>query len=244
MDDLSRLRATLDAVMRADGDDPTTATTVAEIGSRALPGDGAAITLMSSDTQRHTLTATDEVIIAVEQAQHIVGEGPSLDAFTRARPVLVPDLGHAEWQAAWPGLIDRLARLPVAALFAFPMRLGATVIGIALCYSRAAGELDRDDLAFALGASDILTAALSQVGEKWVLVDGHDGAWLGDGIPGSRVVHQATGMSMVQLGGVPSAIAFARLRAHAFAHGRTLEDVSADIVARRLVLQADDTGPP
>lgn len=246
MDDLSRLRAALDAVLHADRNDPTTtAATVAEIGSQAMPGDGAAVTLMSSDTHRHTLAATDTMITAVEQAQHIVGEGPSLDAFVGSRPVLVPDLGDAVWQAAWPGLIDRLAGLPVAALFAFPMRLGTTMIGIMLCYRRTAGELDRDDVAFTLGAADVLSAALSQVGEDNVLVeDRQDGAWLGDGIPGSRLIHQATGMSMVQLGGVTSAVAFARLRAHAFAHGRTLEDVSADVVARRLVLQADDPGPP
>lgn len=244
MDDLSGLRAALAAALRADGGGPTTATAVAEVASRALPGDGAAVTLMTSDAQRHTLAATDEVITAVEQAQHIVGEGPSLDAFTVARPVLVPNLSNAVWQATWPGLVDRLAGVPVAALFAFPMRLGATVIGMVLCYRRDTGELDRDELTFALGAADALAAALSRVGEDNNLLDGQDGAWLGDGIPGSRAVHQATGMSMVQLGGVTSAVAFARLRAHAFAHGRTLEDVSADIIARRLVLQTDDPDPP
>jgi hypothetical protein len=46
-------------------------------------------------------------------------------------------------------------------------------------------------------------------------------------------VHQATGMIIVQLG-VSAEIAFARLRAYAFAQNRRLRDVARDVVARRL----------
>ena len=48
-------------------------------------------------------------------------------------------------------------------------------------------------------------------------------------------IHQATGMVSVQLG-VSLSDAFVRLRAHAFAHGRTLRFVSREIVRRRLRL--------
>jgi len=46
-------------------------------------------------------------------------------------------------------------------------------------------------------------------------------------------VHYATGMVMVQLGVDPQH-ALARLRAYAFAEGRTVTEVARDVVARRL----------
>ena len=51
-------------------------------------------------------------------------------------------------------------------------------------------------------------------------------------------VHQATGMVSAQLE-VPIDEAFVRLRAHAFADGRSLRDVARDVVSRRLTLEAD-----
>lgn len=240
MGDLRALRAAITAAMRADGGAGGTATALAAAGARAMPGDGAAVTLMSTDEHRQTLAATDAVISAVEQAQYTVGEGPSLEAVTTARPVLVPDLGDRWHQAAWPALVGQVAALPVGALFAFPMRLGATVVGVVLTYRRTAGELDHDDLTFALRATHVLTFALLQIREEHAAPDDGSGDWLGDGMPGTRAVHQATGMVMVQLGMVTAPVAFARMRAHAFACDRTLEDVAADIVARNLVLESDD----
>jgi hypothetical protein len=52
-------------------------------------------------------------------------------------------------------------------------------------------------------------------------------------------VHQATGMVQVQLG-VTTDEAFLMLRARAFASGRSLADVSTDVVARRLRFSPED----
>jgi len=52
-------------------------------------------------------------------------------------------------------------------------------------------------------------------------------------------VHQATGMISVQLG-VSPAEALAHLRAHAYADGRLLAEVAADVVARRLRFDQSD----
>ena len=48
-----------------------------------------------------------------------------------------------------------------------------------------------------------------------------------------REVHQATGMIIAQLDATPTE-AFSRLRAYAFASGRSVGDVAADVVHRRL----------
>ncbi|HET7172796.1 MAG TPA: GAF and ANTAR domain-containing protein [Nocardioidaceae bacterium] len=243
MGDLEGLKAALLAAMRIDGGSPGGAlSAVAAVGAEALPGDGAAVTLMSTDAQRQTLAATNDVVAAIEVAQYSLGEGPSLDALTTARPVLVPDLTHGRPQAAWPVLANQLAGLPVAALFAFPMRLGATSVGVALSYRATAGRLDRDEVAFALRATQILTLTLLEIREQHAGPN-DEGDLLGDGRLGDWQVHQATGMLMVQLGGVTSLNAFARLRAYTFAHEHSLEQVAADIVAGRLILEPDDGTP-
>ena len=48
-----------------------------------------------------------------------------------------------------------------------------------------------------------------------------------------REVHQATGMVLVQLN-TTATDAFLRLRSHAFASGRTVQDVAHDVVTRQL----------
>jgi AmiR/NasT family two-component response regulator len=48
-----------------------------------------------------------------------------------------------------------------------------------------------------------------------------------------REVHQATGMILVQLD-TSATEAFARLRAHAFASGISIQEVAKDVVQRRL----------
>ncbi|WP_194910540.1 ANTAR domain-containing protein [Catenulispora rubra] len=52
------------------------------------------------------------------------------------------------------------------------------------------------------------------------------------------VVQQAVGMISVQLA-VPIPVAMKRLQDYAAEHGRTRADVVADIVARRLIFDAD-----
>jgi GAF domain-containing protein len=238
VDEVSRLRAAVAAAMRVDGSPEAPAFAVSAVVARALPGDGAAITLMPSDETRETLAVTDEVIAAIERAQFTLGEGPSLDALTTGRPVLVSDLGDPMSRAAWPGLTGRLADLPVGALFAFPMQLGATVIGVALSYRAVPGDLSRDEVTFALRAVDIVTMALLRIREGTATGDEDD--WLGDGVLGAREVHQATGMVMVQLGGVAATIAFARMRGHAFVLDHSIEEVAGAILAHRLVFDPDE----
>ncbi|MCZ4103688.1 MULTISPECIES: ANTAR domain-containing protein [Streptomyces] len=55
------------------------------------------------------------------------------------------------------------------------------------------------------------------------------------------VVHQATGMISVQLS-VPLPQALLRLRGHAYSSGRSITDISQDILARRLRLDPNTDG--
>lgn len=55
------------------------------------------------------------------------------------------------------------------------------------------------------------------------------------------VVHQAAGMISVQLG-VDVAEALLRLRAHAFATGRSMADLAAEVVERRVRFDHSEAG--
>jgi hypothetical protein len=212
---------------------------VCRASANALPGDGAAITMMTSDSRRETVFAGDPVISDFERLQYTVGEGPTLQAFSTGHPVLVTDLRDRSTAVRWPGLVAGLDGQPARAVFSFPMRFGAINVGVCVLYRLEPEPLNSADLAFVLRALDLCTLALLQ------LRDGQQsgsllGLWLTDEGSRRHEVHQATGMLMVQLG-VSAETAFARLRGHAFARERSLEQVASDIVNRRIRLEPDPT---
>ncbi|MGH8962838.1 MAG: GAF and ANTAR domain-containing protein [Jatrophihabitantaceae bacterium] len=205
------------------------------------PLTGAAFTVMSSDVMRDTVCASDEVIAEITAVQYRLGEGPALAAFTTRRPVLIPDLAAPAAAARWPVFTAEAAALPVGALFAFPMQLGAITVGVCDGYRTQAGALTGPQVATALRGVDVATVSLLSVRAS-APGDDPDPNWL-DGHGSNRQrVHQATGMLVAQLG-VSAEQAFARLRAHAYTDGRSLDEIAADIVERRLRLDSDPTQP-
>jgi hypothetical protein len=64
----------------------------------------------------------------VEELQFTVGEGPCIEAFSRRRPVLLPELDVAAL-ARWPAYIPFVHALGVRAIFAFPLQIGAARLG-------------------------------------------------------------------------------------------------------------------
>ena len=238
---MADLHALANAIAEAQlaGSDDRAASLVCQACADALPCDGAAMTVMSSDAGRQTVFASDEVVGLLESVQYSLGEGPSLLAFRLGKPVLVPDITAPSVAGRWPGMIADIAHLPVCSVFCFPMRFGVINVGACLLYRRAPGGLGREELAFVLEALDLTTLALLEVREgstreslldRWLAVDGRS----------RRQVHQATGMLIAQLG-VPAEQAFARLRGRAYADGRDIEQLADDIVHRRLRLEPDPT---
>lgn len=236
MAELASLRAGIEKALRFR-DDTTAVIGICAACAEVLPADGAAVTVMTSDVQRETIYASDDVIAAVERAQYSLGEGPSLLAFTRGRPALVPAVSERSTASRWPVLAGELAALPVGALFCFPMRFGVMSVGVLTFYRRSPGPLSAEDVALVLSVLDLTTLGLLELrgGSTDEFLLGR--ALAVDGLR-RRQVHQATGVLMGQFG-VSVEAAFARLRAHAFADGRDIEVVADDILIGRLRLEAD-----
>jgi hypothetical protein len=201
----------------------------------ALPVDGAGVSVMSRTAASHPLCGTDEVSRSLEELQLTLGEGPCVDAFALGTAVLSPDLRTAGWLARWPVFAPAAAEAGAGAVFALPLRIGAISPGVLDLYRGEPGALDGEALADALAFAD--TATLLLLGGPTEGPEGGLGAYRAQ-------IDQATGMLTEQLG-VGIEEAFVRLRAHAYARGRRLADLAADVVAGRLRFspEADaDTG--
>lgn len=168
---------------------------------------------------------------SLQQLQFDLGEGPTLDAHRDGAPVLVPDLAAAATQSRWPVFAPAAIYVGAKAMFCAPLRQGAVRVGALTCWRERPGALDDD------GHADLLV--LAEVATRLVLdleVGSTGGVATVQEVDFDSVVHQAVGMVSEQLG-VPLDTALVRLRAHAFAAGRSVAEVSADVVDRRLRLE-------
>jgi hypothetical protein len=203
--------------------------------ARGLRAAGVGLTVITREGERGLSVATDAATERLEELQLTTGEGPCVDAFADGRPVLVPELADGAL-ARWPGYAPALHAAGIRAVFAFPMQIGGARLGILDVFRTDAGQLTPDDLALAVTFAEVAVTTLLDRQQRTRLRDGDDG--LGDTLGARTALFQAQGMVMVQLG-VPLAEAVARIRAHAYAENRSLGDVAADIVARRLAFGPD-----
>ncbi|TCO62197.1 GAF and ANTAR domain-containing protein [Actinocrispum wychmicini] len=204
----------------------------------ALPVSGVGLALMTADGPSGVvLAATDGRARQLEELQFALGQGPCVEASGSGRPVLEPDLGAAG-PARWPRFGAAVLDAGVHAIFAFPLRVGAIRVGVLDLYRDTPGQLTAVELADAAAFADAATVVILHLQDY----DEHDSTHvpLAGPIDNRAEVHQATGMIAIQLG-ISLAEALRRLRAHAYAIGRTVSAVAADVVSRRMCF--DDTGP-
>src|SRR6266702_3256350 len=174
----------------------------------------------------HLLRVTDEVSEQLAELQLTLGEGPCSDA------------AAVGW---WPVFAPAARQAGAAAVFAFPLRIGAIRAGVMGMYRDRPGSLSDFQLGDALAFADTATMLMLDSADQ---AEGDRVAGSGPGgQPAELAIHraegdQATGMVTEQLG-VGIAEAFVRLRAHAYAYDRRLGDLARDIVARRVRLSPD-----
>jgi transcriptional regulator with GAF, ATPase, and Fis domain len=222
---------------RPDTDPMARAKRLCELSVQISEASGATLVIVSEET-RSTVCATDEVSDRLEDIQLQFSEGPTLDAVREKRIVLVPDLADPSGRAEsrWPWYAPAAVAAGVGAVFVFPVQIGAMMLGALSLYRAAAGELSREQLKDANTLADAAAVLLS-IGHGAHTAEAF--VWAMDDRSRFRAeVHQAVGATMVQLDVDPKQ-AFALLRAHAFATGRPIAEVAADIMGNRLRLELD-----
>lgn len=200
----------------------------------ALPVTGASVSVLAVSMGQITMCASNSVAARLDELQFDLGEGPCWQAFATHRPVLTTDLTRGTYPS-WPIFAeavrsDRVGR-DVGGMFAFPLVVASLDLGAVDLYVSGPGTLDESQVA---DAAELARLAGWQVLRR--ILDDHrlegDDA---DGTPQNfrREIHQATGMVLAQLDISPEDAALL-IRAHAFSSGRSVRELAADIVARRL----------
>jgi hypothetical protein len=194
--------------------------------ARALQVSGVGLALMTDDGPAGTVAATDSSALELEELQFSLGEGPCVDASVSGRPVLQPDLGRTARQR-WPVFAAGAEDAGLAAVFAFPLRVGGIRVGVLDLYRTTAGVLSDDELADALCFADAATALLLHLQAQDA----------GVGLPLDSLtvlddraeVHQATGVVSVQaVVGLQDALLL--LRARAYADQRPIGKLAHDVL--------------
>lgn len=212
------------------GREPLVSRRLCEVAAEVVGVSGAGVMLMSGDVSTGRACASDLVATAIEDLQFSLGEGPCVDAYFQGRPVLEPDLA-APAVVRWPAFAPAATAAGAAAVFGFPIQVGAARLGALNLYCAEVGALDAEQHADALVTADVIASTLiamqaeAPAGQLAVEIEAGSDLQL--------VVHQASGMVAAQLE-VSVAEALIRLRAFAFGNDRPLREVARDVVARRL----------
>ena len=193
--------------------------------AQVLGVDGVSVTLISREGDSALLAANNPQAEALAELQFTTGDGPTAEVTRDGAPALAPELDDRRWPLFTPAA--RAAG--VCAVFVIPMQLGVIRIGVACLHRRRPGPLSQPQLdALGVWLSAVLETVLNDLDKAPSVV-----GWLAEVDGHEATVHQATGMVLAQLG-VPAEEALLRLRAHAYATGRSVADVATDVVERRL----------
>ncbi|MGW1752302.1 GAF and ANTAR domain-containing protein [Streptomyces sp. NPDC002092] len=210
-----------------------------------LPVTGASVSIASGPTVRAMWCASDSTAARLAETQYTLGDGPCQSAIERAAAVLADDLTEEPDAVRWPVFAHEAVGLGVQAVFSLPLGLEGATIGTLDLYRRTPGALSSRDLRVALWARDAVTFALVN------LSAGHDSgeraseegvaSWMEASESDHSEVYQAVGMVMVQLN-LGAEQALDRMRARAFAQGRTVTEVARDVLVRTLRLGSETEG--
>lgn len=196
----------------------------------ALPVAGVSISTLAEPFDAETVCASSPRAVHLDEIQLDLGEGPCWEAMLTDRPVLTPDV-RAAASERWPTALHALQRSDFGGVFAFPMRIGTIRLGAVDMYTDTASS---PSSAFVADASALAAIVSRQVLHRALMAVERAGSGeMPQGEYSRREIHQASGMIAAQLT-VTVEDALLILRGNAFSADRSVSEVAADVVARRL----------
>ncbi|MGY4712839.1 GAF and ANTAR domain-containing protein [Mycolicibacterium sp. CBM1] len=205
-----------------------------------LDVDAAAISIVFEGANTATLGVSGPHARTYDELQFTYGEGPCLDAVANHAPVVVVDLarpGEARWPSYGPAMLEHR----IHGVFAMPVVVAGEYIGALDLFRSRPRELADEHFAGAAVAAELAGVPVLDLlaGDMQAAVDDpNSSAWAQLCTLSRAEVSQATGMLVAQLDVDPTE-ALVRLRAHAYATGRSATDVARDILDHRLRLDRD-----
>jgi transcriptional regulator with GAF, ATPase, and Fis domain len=171
------------------------------------------------------MAASDENTRLLELFQLQNRDGPCLDAFNTARPVVNVDLRAAAGR--WPQFAPRATASGFRSVHAFPLRLRGDVIGAMNVFGNDLGGLDEADVEIVQALADVAAIGLLQeraIRHGEVLTEQLQGAL------NSRVIIEQAKGAIAQAHNVTVDAAFDRIRVYARRTNSRLSDVARMIV--------------
>ncbi|HEY3572844.1 MAG TPA: GAF domain-containing protein [Arthrobacter sp.] len=203
---------------------------------RELGVSGAAVSMFGGTATETLVCASDKASARLDELQFDLGEGPRWEALRTRLPVLVPDV-RTTTPYSWPVLSKALEDTGVAAVFVFPLTLGALDLGVVQLHNTRPGNLSY---------SDHTTAAMLAGQTAWNLLRRVLSVSSADTDPSvdrslmsRREIHQATGVVLAQAG-TSAAEALLLLRAHAFANAISLSEAAEAVLTGHLSFAPQD----
>ncbi|MET7475975.1 GAF and ANTAR domain-containing protein [Streptomyces sp. NPDC005648] len=183
------------------------------------------------------LCASDEIAARLAEIQYTLGEGPCMEAARLRAPVFAADLTRPPASRRWPLFAVQAAKAGAEAVFSLPLTSAGNPLGTLDLYRARAGSLSGVHTRTALLVADAVTLAVIALDHASPDPEGVV-TWLTGAESDREEVHQATGIIMVRLG-VGAEEALLRLRARAFAQGRTATEIARAVIDRTLDLGDD-----
>jgi putative methionine-R-sulfoxide reductase with GAF domain len=171
---------------------------VAAYAAAAIPGaDGAGLTLLE-DGRADTIVASEPFVVAVDQMQYRLGQGPCLSAVASARTQVSACLGKED---RWPRFGPRAGRLGVHSALSLPLLIDGGVIGALNVYGRNLNSFD--EVSVKAGEAFVRPAAITVANAQALEESRRLAALLTRALENRTVTDYAIGIIMSRTGATP-----------------------------------------
>jgi hypothetical protein len=213
------------------GDQVPIAVRLTRAAAAALPVDAASLTVDAGLDLRAPVAASSETAATAERLQFTAVEGPCLHVTETGTPVVAPEEDLARW---WPVFHDLLvSNTPLRSVVALPLPAPLEGLGVLEMFSTEPAGAARMDSSEAQIVARLIARRLDRDAD-WSTRSALDGpAWVNT--PGARRRSRlwiGVGMVIAELH-LPAPDALAVLRSHAYATGRSVDDLADDLVVGR-----------
>jgi GAF domain-containing protein len=203
--------------------------TLAERSVELLHADAAGVIVDNMRGTLHVVASTSDRAELLELFELQNDEGPCLDCFNTARPVVNVSLSDA--QTRWPSFSAAAARAGFRSTHALPLRLRDSVVGAMNLFCSDTTPLSAEDITLGQALADIATIGLLQ--ERAVRESGMLAEQLQTALNSRIMIEQAKGALMASAE-VPADQAFELMRGYSRKNHVPVRTVAQRVIEREL----------
>lgn len=206
--------------------------------SQLLLADTAGVLLESPRGTPALAAATSPEMLAIEEAEIGLGQGPCLEAYQTGEQVLVSDI--ADCRDRWPDVTPRILGIGMRSAYAFPLRLRGDRIGALNLYRSQPSAFAPHDVRLGQALADVAAVGILQ--ERTVFQAERRSAQLQGALDSRILIEQAKGM-LAERHGIEPTEAFAVLRRYARDQNAKLRDICQRVIDGDFLLWTTHASP-